>query len=294
MGNKLGAGAFKQASDLLNTPEKAGVWVVCEDYDYVSRGDEVRARFAYDLEEHDDRWWIYRPLEQVPELYLKFARLHKAPDFRQAALDFTREYGLPDGPHDNDPHYPGVVVTPDRLSLCQFRAEVRRAWAILSMYEAVLNGDARAAIELLVEHRDDGLFGEWHESFGEDPVKDRLFLSKSPRLALAFGLKSTVLDTKEVVDKFCRQRAHFCFDIRNSSPAPSDVSTTWQFDNLLGAMYLQMYWLMTAGGRLTRCESCGDVISLGRSKPGARKPPKHKRFCDNVCWQAAYRKRKKP
>ena len=37
---------------------------------------------------------------------------------------------------------------------------------------------------------------------------------------------------------------------------------TWTFDNLLGAMYLRMWWIMLAGGDLVRCEHCGRSMSL--------------------------------
>jgi hypothetical protein len=41
--------------------------------------------------------------------------------------------------------------------------------------------------------------------------------------------------------------------------------------SLLGAMYLQMYWLMAAGGNVTRCKYCGRIISLASPAPDARK-----------------------
>jgi hypothetical protein len=66
----------------------------------------------------------------------------------------------------------------------------------------------------------------------------------------------------------------------------------WTFDSLLGAMWLQMMWLMT--GKSRRCDWCGKVLALedeearspGASRVGStpgrkRRPPSHKRFCDN-------------
>jgi hypothetical protein len=52
----------------------------------------------------------------------------------------------------------------------------------------------------------------------------------------------------------------------------SKVRTSWTFPSLLGAMYLQMHWLIAAGGRVIRCRYCGRVISLTSPLPGARKP----------------------
>jgi hypothetical protein len=55
---------------------------------------------------------------------------------------------------------------------------------------------------------------------------------------------------------------------------------------LYGAMYLQMYWLMAAGGNVTRCKYCGRIMSLTYPLPGgARKTRQDKKFCDNACRQ---------
>lgn len=60
----------------------------------------------------------------------------------------------------------------------------------------------------------------------------------------------------------------------------------WAFDSLLGAMWLQMLWLMLGQGR--RCEWCRKLLDVdpgehlrttGTGNAGSRKPPRHKRFC---------------
>ena len=76
---------------------------------------------------------------------------------------------------------------------------------------------------------------------------------------------------------------------------PSDIVDTWSFDNLLGAMYLQMFWLMGSGANTTRCDWCGRFITLGKPSPEAKKRPSHKRFCDRYCRQKwNYHHRAKP
>lgn len=52
-----------------------------------------------------------------------------------------------------------------------------------------------------------------------------------------------------------------------------------------GAMYLQMYWLMAAGGNVTRRKYCGRIISLTSPVPGARKTRQDKKYCDDACRQ---------
>jgi hypothetical protein len=67
---------------------------------------------------------------------------------------------------------------------------------------------------------------------------------------------------------------------------PSGLNGGWVFKSLYGAMYLQMYWLMAAGGNVTRCKYCSRIISLTSPLPGgARKTRQDKKFCDNACRQ---------
>jgi hypothetical protein len=39
------------------------------------------------------------------------------------------------------------------------------------------------------------------------------------------------------------------------------LESRWDFDDLLGAAYLQMHWLMTSGDEMAHCEHCGRVLS---------------------------------
>src|SRR5215213_10034326 len=66
----------------------------------------------------------------------------------------------------------------------------------------------------------------------------------------------------------------------------------WPLDNLLGAMYLQMYWLMTSAEELKRCEHCGLLNPLARPHPKGRKR-RDKRICDDACHRAHHRSKKR-
>ena len=67
---------------------------------------------------------------------------------------------------------------------------------------------------------------------------------------------------------------------------PSGLNGGWVFMSLYGAMYLQMAWVMAAGGNVTRCKYCSRIISLTSPLPGgARKTRQDKKFCDNACRQ---------
>src|ERR671921_1569226 len=65
---------------------------VCENYDICQ--NRIVARFG---SEDLDHWTIFDPLEEAPDLFLRFARLHREREFAQAALRFTYQYGLPCG-----------------------------------------------------------------------------------------------------------------------------------------------------------------------------------------------------
>jgi len=212
-------------------------------------------------------------LTDVPDLFLRFARLHKEKNFAEAALAWSHKYGIPGG--DSQGRFSSI----ESMDLSLFRAEVKRAWVILTLYEAALNGDAQIVRDLIHDdlYRDDVL--EWpprkyHERWSEVEY-------------LTAALLTAVRGVEDAVHLNCIRElvvpgAYF-------DPDPSRVRSSWEFVSLLGAMYLQMYWLMESGGDITRCENCDRVISRASPLPGARKPRRDKRFCDDACRQAHHR-----
>ena len=77
----------------------------------------------------------------------------------------------------------------------------------------------------------------------------------------------------------------------NAPPiTPDQLSRGWGARNLLGAMGLQLYWLITSDGELDRCKYCGRIISHASPVPGgqttkSRKTRSDKSFCDSRCRQ---------
>jgi hypothetical protein len=60
----------------------------------------------------------------------------------------------------------------------------------------------------------------------------------------------------------------------------------WSFTNLLGAMWLQMFWLLTATETPRRCLECGEIIppEQPNQPPGTKKRGRKKeKFCDKTC-----------
>ena len=181
---------------------------------------------------------------------------------------------------------------PERLSLSQIYTESKQARGILSLYEAALNMDTQAARNIFFEHRRDPMFRFYHYSLSDEFPEWDDDPDLIPR-ELWFALMCAGTSAKEMADKHCHQRC---------APGPRDPSvpardwtlyTHWRFDNLVGAMYLQAYWMMTSGEALIHCEYCSRVISLARPHPEGRKSRSDKRFCDDACRQAHHRSKKK-
>ena len=79
--------------------------------------------------------------------------------------------------------------------------------------------------------------------------------------------------------------------------SPDKLKSTWRVRNLLGAVYLQFFWLITSMGDLSRCRHCGRIISYAPPMPesGRRKPRSDKVFCNSQCRQNYhYQNRVKP
>lgn len=80
---------------------------------------------------------------------------------------------------------------------------------------------------------------------------------------------------------------------------PEHLTRSWAPVNLLGAMYLQFYWVMTSTGDLSRCKYCGQIISrapsIADTGETGRKPRQDKEFCDERCrYNYHYHNRIKP
>jgi len=147
------------------------------------------------------------------------------------------------------------------------------------MYEAVLARDWMAAKSLLIADEDFG--GE--ENY---PYDD------SPETYLSLALQEAALSVGHTVGQLCRPTLRFTGSAQPPEVDPASIEGAWRFESLLGVAYLQMYWLITSGGNITRCEYCGQVLSLAKTHPDGRKRRSDKRFCDDACRQAQHRSKK--
>jgi hypothetical protein len=290
-------------------PNKRQTWRVCQDYeirDYSESafGTYLQAKYS---QQQGNKWTKYRPLQDTPDLFLRFAKLYEKEPSNESALNWARSYGLigytPDGYLGYQKPSTGGVSWDEfrwRLwikgvqeegALSVFWEEVRRAAGVLAMYEAALRGDNAWAKELLLEGSPfiGGRF--WPHVAGQLPpppeggrmleasLVDDLVQGDLGGNYVQYCLLTAAWTVEETVNDFC----YHTLDLGPDRDDPAQVVDVWTFENLLGAMYLQMYWLMGSGGNTTHCEWCGRLISLKSPYPGAKKRPSHKRFCDSYC-----------
>ena len=301
MWHRLSRDDFDKTSELMGGGSASSTWSVCEQYKLKTLPDASREspdaylvvpKHRYEPA-HFDKWRIYKPLEDTPDLFLKFARLHRVDDENEAMLTWVRSYGTLG--HGKPRWVPGAPQDAKG-----FREAVSKAAGVLALYEAVLNGDGDAVRSaILYEYPYVGVeWGLYNELPEKQSQKDRAWWTT--RISdsvdeiyggsyLNYALETVADEVQSMVGALCSPALTVEEDVLDIS----GVRASWNFKSLLGAMYLQMYWLMTAGSELTRCEHCGLLISLARPRPEGRKRRRDKRFCDDACRQAHHRNKKR-
>jgi len=278
------------------------VWHVYEDYELVEEEDALPYLRASTPKGYEEPNPIksYNPLVDTPHLFLDFARIAERKNPAKALSQWIAQYGLL-GFADSSPQWfpeasPQVTVPPrwyDDMggpgeTLKAVWNEVYTTNSTLALYEAVLNRDPVKLESLLFPP---GGEPEWLE-------ERRLYMNEF--------IEETGFDWIDVlVDRALGQvweyiMAIAVFAYPTISPTGSlhqqplltvdRLNASWGVRNLLGAMYLQFFWLVTSAGELARCRYCGRIISYappvqvgGLHK--VRKPRKDKEFCDSRCRQ---------
>jgi hypothetical protein len=290
MKRRVGADELRRASELVRRQEAAGEWAVCDRYE-VYNGGIFAQRPPRDAASQRG-WKVYRPLESHPDLFLKLAEMHVARNFDGAALAFSRRYGVLGGSSDQ-PGGEDYETSISRTSLSLWREEAERAWVILKLYEASLSFDGEAVMRLHAEHSGGAL-----RDFSFAPFRYGKF-SGGGLPSAQLGFVNAALMVERTKNLLCREAyrlgpdSHDDFGVEKFSPSQFKARIVWTFDNLLGAVYLQMFRFIGSDGALGRCEYCGRTFFLARTHPDVRKPRRDKRFCDDACRQAHHRDKKK-
>ena len=295
------------------------VWPVCSAYELWS--GSIQAKYDWGIETAR-KWTGYDPLVDTPDLFLRFARLYDQEFSPELVLQWVHRYGLLGRVSGQVSGYAGGE------SVEGFWEEVSWAAGILAMYEVALSGDSAEAERLVTTEfpflelaRNISAGGALaRDIFGESLTRD---LVEARRQRGLQGIKDFTLKERTLAEhfvtyvvedyedgyleyalEFClwavgsRMSEKLCYQMPhlvdyNGPWVPANVRPVWSFDNLLGALYLQMHWLMSSGGKLSRCENCGRVISLARTHSEGRKRRRDRRFCDDACRQAHHRSKKK-
>ena len=252
------------------------VWPVYRDFEVEENDDDV---YVYASEGNLCLERVYRPLLEQPDLFLRFASLaDKGPVPRdeavQTMLEWVTAYGVLGVEYTDewagscDYEYRG----PSRESLRNFTRSVRDAARSLRLYEAATapNGPDAEAL------RSNGAVGNTLEEKKEDAL---------------------VLTNELVGRQVCRE----CYPVLNRQYRRESEQTLgffqgWGCRSLLGAMYLQMMWLMTEASNVRRCKGpgCFRIITFDTSEPptadpglknvrGKYRTRRDKEFCSRNC-----------
>jgi hypothetical protein len=234
---------------------------------------------------------------------------------------------IPEGPWAAQAdRFPEVTEPPMRYApsggsgdtLDAYVLEFSRANSLLALYEALLNGDSekleqrfawrerctvaelrdkwRSELEENIEknagHKvpESGYFSRGESRYFVREVLDDMLIYKSlPGDWNAFLMDRALLDIWGMVGRTLSVFAYPSLAApRGLAPlSPEKLTGSLKVRNLLGAMYLQFYWLITSRSDLSRCKYCRRIISYAPPMPESRmrKPRKDKEFCDSRCRQ---------
>ncbi len=299
---RLNRNDFDRSKDIKSGYDlRARGWGVCEDYEIeeIPLSEQIQttpkgwkyvgpARIVnkYDLS-RSDKWRYYDPINDTPDLFLKFARLNEGDLLPETILDWVRRYGLL-GLNNESNSMLGYFEAEYAQAIDE---QTKLAAAVLQGYEAVRNGDNDRAKQLI--------FGEFPHFFALDWIRlGGMVRGELESKLLPIGKKETQKAIEQDYDgdyvryllEKCAQavetmvRAN-CLPALSVEGKPARAAAGWSIRNLIGAMYLQMYRLMAAGEDVTTCRYCGRLISRMPPETGERKKRHDKRYCNDACRQ---------
>lgn len=174
-------------------------------------------------------------------------------------------------------------------NLRSFGIEARRANAVLRLYEAATNPDGPDVDKIR-------RYEEWFSTRA-------ILRAYGHRLDSSAGLRDAALGW--VAGTVRRTVADDCYP--ELYQERDTFRSGYGFKSLLGAMYLQMMWLMISTGEIRRCQGpgCNRIITFEQpdqpiEDSGLRKNPrgryrtrKDKRFCSDNCRVKNYQQRRR-
>jgi len=244
----------------------------------------------------DDKAIDTFPLFQYPHLFLSFARLGKDGEpSEQRILKWVRRHGLltrQDPERQQEPESwgdnPQEPLKPAAITVREFRSEVRTAYQLLTLYAEIRARDTEAVMRRFIQRPDTRPHAEY-------TFVDRYLLRYQQTLGQryraeldsAVGWDSETIHFKHGLDILIRCVNRKLENVRplmeqNWWDVPPAGSTSlglvrwWRCPDLLAAMYLQFYLLITDKTPMRIC-----------ANPNCRMPfpapRKDKRFCSSGC-----------
>jgi hypothetical protein len=300
-------------------PHLSGVWEVFEGYEIRERDDGP----PY-VEATGEVKKTYRPLVDTPHLFLEFARLADKGVDRGVLEGWLEEYGVLGMHYDEGlPYVPVYDLGPAPPPLMYFTEggpgetasyyglSVLQAGWVLSLYEAAVNQDTDALKQLIGDLEvkycmERALYAALARTTGggrKASVDQDLILTETLVDKALMKVWQVVQDklsdfTYPTINHELPSTSALPHFHKGAPLAPHRLGASWGFRNLIGAMYLQFYWLITSRAEIKRCKYCGRIISLAPpttpdGKKG-RKPRSDKEYCKKSCQQNYdYHKRRK-
>ncbi len=275
-----------------------GLWICAPKHDDVLGHHRVLGRYALPLAGDDRGFWeattgseikrevrsegteelSYSPLKDTDTLFLWFARLADEGEITpEVWVKWVDTYGTL-GLQPESPMSPwGDPRGGPQETFAAFKAATMQANLVLRTYEAATapqGPDVEALKALLPRRKPITFMGEKIET------KDRT----------VGELRDEALEeVRETVQSWINLYCH-----PQISPIRGVDRRGWGFKNLLGAMYLQMFWLLTEPGQIRRCQApgCNKVLTIEQPEEapgyatgthGRYKTRADKQHCDHTC-----------
>jgi hypothetical protein len=302
---------------------RVGAWAVYKKYDIIEVEGHKFVHAPRTVKQLRERK-IYEPLSRnSADLFLRFAEwadkygmdhdpaAAESEDNQEATLRWARTYGvLGSNPPDIPVHGASGLAVEHYLGRAGSDGHAGRGWQTEARGGYPKESVARFVAEALEARMIRQLF----EAATARPIPDinRIFSLISSRpdgWELEFGLPSTtdshqrtlerthtwaLMVVEETVQRKLQIHSHLTLSVGKGSYGEGRA-----FHSLLGAMWMQMLWLMCGSARRCELPGCNRILSLEesessaqqRAKNGKRKTPKHKRFCSDghrVEWNREY------
>src|SRR5215211_528247 len=98
---------FFESKHIRAVPEEGQTWKVCDDYEVCNPTADGRGAFLQPKysQYQKDKWTEYKPLQDRPDLFLRFAKLYEQEPSEEAALKWARQHGRLGYTRDGEPVY---------------------------------------------------------------------------------------------------------------------------------------------------------------------------------------------